>query len=179
MHHSSKSPDSSRKPKVINKGKESLINKRFSKAPVILPSSQLSLKSESMKYSSKGNPNDSSINSKRRNTDTSAFKQVKGIGDNFWQQQVHRLMKETKNYKQLHFQQKQDFQEILRENEVMKKVIKKQKIDIDEMKGSLNKLKSDEKNNQDASIRINSSSINMHDHNDQYNFIFSSSGKSK
>ena len=51
---SSKSPDSKRQ-KPLNKPKETLINKRFSKAPIILPSSQLSLKSDSLKYSSKGN----------------------------------------------------------------------------------------------------------------------------
>jgi len=28
-------------------------------------------------------------------------------GDKFWQDQVQRLMQETKNYKQLHFEQKQ------------------------------------------------------------------------
>ena len=54
-------------------------------------------------------------------------------------------MKETKNYKQLHLLQKQDFQEILRENEIMKRLIKKQKFDMDGMKDSLSKLKTDEK----------------------------------
>lgn len=65
----------------------------------------------------------------------------KGVTDHFWQNQVHRLIKETKNYKQLHFIQKQDTREIIRENRSLKKKVMKQKKKLAEMDASMKEYK--------------------------------------
>ncbi|CAI2359403.1 unnamed protein product [Moneuplotes crassus] len=78
--------------------KEKLINKRFSKGTAAVRNG-----------------------SKRRGTDFYNWKTHTKEKDKFWQDQVHRLMQETKNYKQLHFSQKQEMSKLKRQNEDLKR----------------------------------------------------------
>jgi chromosome segregation ATPase len=69
------------------------------------------------------------------------------MSDDFWQNQVQRLMQETKNYKQLHFEQKMEMKEIVKQNTELKKKVKRFRKQKDELNHSLNEFKNSNESN--------------------------------
>jgi uncharacterized protein YifE (UPF0438 family) len=118
-----------------------LVNKRFSRGTT--KSGDLSFtRAELLANSGKGMSSKSySIDKKRRHTDISGFKNIQGISDDFWQKQVQRLMQETKNYKQLHFEQKLEMKECAKQNAELKKKVNIFKKKRDQLSHSLNEFR--------------------------------------
>lgn len=124
-----------------------LINKRFSRTSIKL-GNQSFTRAELLASSSRGKLNKLNIlDKKRRNTDISGINKIRGMSDDFWQNQVQRLMQETKNYKQLHFEQKMEMKEILKQNTELKKKVKRFRKQKDELNQSLNEYRNSNESN--------------------------------